>query len=167
MTSKYSHNIPRDVRFWDCVDKKADDECWEWKAGLHKTGYGLIRFKKVEGKFSGGDKAHRFSFELHNGRPIEKGKHILHSCDNRKCVNPHHLREGTNAENVEDKVSRGRQPCHIGMKNTNVRLTDEQVIEIRERWIAGGITQQKLADEYKIHQTQVSRIILRKQRTDI
>ena len=50
MTSKYNHNIPRDVRFWDCVDKKADDECWEWKAGLHKTGYACMRYKKVEEK---------------------------------------------------------------------------------------------------------------------
>lgn len=167
MTSKYSPNIPRDVRFWGCVDKKGDDECWEWTAGKHKTGYGSIHYKKVEGKFSGGCKAHRFSFELHNGRPIETGKHILHSCDNRKCVNPHHLREGTNAENMKDMVDRKRSPNNLGMKNPNLSLTDEQVLEIRERWSAGGITQTKLADEYKVNQTQISRIVLRQQRTNI
>jgi hypothetical protein len=167
MTSKHNNKISRDVRFWDCVNKKADDECWEWTAGLSKTGYGLIHYKNVEGKFSGGDKAHRFSFELHNERAIETGKHILHSCDNRKCVNPHHLREGTNAENMKDMVDRKRSPNNLGFKNPNVSLTDEQVLEIRERWGAGGITQQKLADEYKVNQTQISKIVLRQQRTNI
>ena len=167
MTSKYNYKIPRDVRFWDCVDKKADDECWEWKAGSHKTGYGLIHYKKVEGKFSGGCRAHRFSFELHNERPIESGKHILHSCDNRKCVNPHHLREGTNAENMADMVERKRSPNNKGAKNPNVRLTDDQVREIREKWSVGGITQTKLAEEYKVNQTQISKIVLRQQRVDV
>lgn len=167
MTSKHNNKIPRDVRFWDCVNKKADDECWEWTAGIHKTGYGAMHYKKVEGKFSNGDKAHRFSFELHNGRPIETGKHILHSCDNRKCVNPHHLREGTNAENVQDKVSRGRQPVHIGMKNPNVKITDAQIQEIRDRYAAGGITQMKLAEEYGIHQPHISSIILNQKRNTI
>ena len=46
MTSKHNCKIPREIRFWDCVDKKGDVECWELKAGTNKAGYGKIHYKK-------------------------------------------------------------------------------------------------------------------------
>lgn len=35
--------------------------------------------------------------------------HILHECDNPRCVNPLHLFEGTDKDNSDDKVKKGRQ----------------------------------------------------------
>ena len=64
------------MRFWAKVKRGADNDCWEWTAGLDRKGYG--RF------WAGGKhiKAHRFSFALHNGGEIPEGANILHSCDN-------------------------------------------------------------------------------------
>lgn len=86
-------------RFWSNV--KTGSDCWEWRGSLFPNGYGIfyVNDKSV--------RAHRYSYELHKGT-IPKGKMILHSCDNRKCVNPDHLRAGTARDNIMDALERGR-----------------------------------------------------------
>jgi hypothetical protein len=76
------------------------ENCWIWKGWAFKKGYGGI---KLNGKSL---KAHRLSYYLHKG-PISKPL-IMHSCDNRLCVNPSHLFEGTNADNMNDMKVKGR-----------------------------------------------------------
>lgn len=77
--------------------------CWVWKGHTYSNGYGVL---KVFGKDVS---AHRYSYELHKGS-IPPGMDILHSCDNRKCINPEHLRAGTHQENMEEAARRGRMP---------------------------------------------------------
>ena len=78
--------------------------------------------------------AHRESHEMANGG-IPDGLHILHSCDNRKCVNPGHLRAGTNQENVQDAMERSRY--RYGARHPCAKLTHEQVVSLKERWVCG------------------------------
>lgn len=54
--------------------------------------------------------AHRFAWEQANGRPVPRGKVVMHTCDNPRCANPAHLRVGTQRENVHDAMRKGRRP---------------------------------------------------------
>ena len=76
--------------------------CWEWLLSKQKNGYGQI---KHEGKMK---RAHRVSFEAFNGE-IPVGLEVMHTCDNRSCVNPKHLICGTHSENMKDIVAKSRQ----------------------------------------------------------
>lgn len=88
---------------------KLQNGCWEWKGLRGSSGYGHI---KAFGKFVG---CHRLSYELHNGA-IPHGYEILHSCHNRLCVNPNHLRVGTHQENMRDMKDCNRSKA--GIKNS-------------------------------------------------
>src|ERR1700684_1119117 len=90
-----------ETKFWRGAEKSSEDECWLWKGSLSDKGYGRIKLRKRW------IKAHRYSYELHHGE-IPAGKLVLHSCDNRGCVNPKHLRLGTCMDNARDMVERGR-----------------------------------------------------------
>ena len=86
-------------RFFAKVEKTR--KCWNWQGATFRNGYGSFNAnnKKV--------RAHRYSYETIVG-PIPEGKMLLHSCDNRRCVNPQHLRPGTAKENAQDAISRNR-----------------------------------------------------------
>lgn len=78
--------------------------CWNWTACKDKNGYGHIA---LGGKHGGHVLAHRVSYEANVG-PIPDGMMVLHSCDNPACVNPAHLRVGTQFDNMADMAARGR-----------------------------------------------------------
>lgn len=88
-------------RFWAKIEKKAPNECWEWKGSFQTTGYGNI---EVKGKRF---LPHRISYVIHN-EDIKEGMFICHRCDNRKCVNPNHLFQGSHHDNMQDCYNKGR-----------------------------------------------------------
>jgi hypothetical protein len=93
--------------------------CWEW-IGAKTGGYGVVRVARKNLR------AHRVSYEESVG-PIPCGLVVMHTCDNRACVKPAHLRVGTKKENSMDMVAKGRN------KAPNRGLTDAQVAVIRRR----------------------------------
>lgn len=100
------------------------DECWEWQGSIANSGYGQLSF---------GGTAHRFSFAYYVG-PIPDGLHVLHRCDNRKCVNPRHLFLGTNLDNIRDMQAKGRNSGPLGERSSLAVLTYVEVKEIRKRY---------------------------------
>jgi hypothetical protein len=95
---------PLSVRFWTKVTVGAPDDCWPWTGSTDRKGYGKIASGGLEGRLLG---AHRVSYEFAYG-PVPEGLNVLHSCDNPPCVNPAHLRAGTQADNIHDAVDRER-----------------------------------------------------------
>lgn len=124
--------------------------CWDWLGCKFSTGYGQIKL--------GGKKrtTHRFSYELHRGA-IPSGQCVCHRCDNPGCVNPDHLFLGTDADNVADKVAKGRQAQ--GITHGLAKLTESDVLAIRA---AVGVTQQNLAERHGVTQSAISLIRLGK-----
>lgn len=139
-------------RFWDKVDRSG--ACWLWTAGRDQDGYGAFSVRGSQRR------AHRLSWELEHGQPIPIGMCVMHTCDKPACVNPAHLRLGTNAENAIDSARKARRPR--GSRNSQSKLTEGQVLDLRARYAAGGVTQAQLAADYGISHALVSIIVTRK-----
>lgn len=123
--------------------KKKTRGCWEYVGGDIGSGYRALRIDNVR------TYAHRYSWELHNG-PIPSGKVVRHSCNNTTCVNPAHLRLGTQADNMRDMMAAGRGRSHV--------LSAEQSAEILRRYAAGE-SQTAIARHFGVSQVRVSQIV--------
>ena len=142
--------VPATTRFWKFVTmgEHSFEECWEWSGNRTVDGYGVIK----DGTRN--RRAHRVSWEIHKG-PIPDGMHVLHSCDNRPCVNPSHLRLGTHQDNMRDMAVRGRagggdgyrfhaKGIQRGENNAHAIATEEVVRWVRAQH-AAGVSYKELA----------------------
>jgi hypothetical protein len=118
-TNEYIAYAIRAARFWSKVSVGRDSECWTWSGFIDEHGYGKCYF---QGRCYG---SHRVAYILAHG---EKPEVVRHSCDNPPCCNPYHLKDGTHADNVLDRVTRGRSAK--GIKNGRAKLSPEQAREI-------------------------------------
>jgi len=130
------------VRFWSKVAVRGPDECWEWLGALKGRGYGRISIHNRSWY------VHRVTWVLTYG-PVPEGLLVCHHCDNPSCCNPYHLFLGTHADNMADAAEKGR---------TTRKLTNEEVLDIRQLYATGEWTQQDLADAFDVHRATISRI---------
>lgn len=117
--------------------------CHEWPGARTRNGYGLVHLT-LHGQST--KLAHRAAWMIAKG-PIPDGLHVLHHCDHPPCVNPEHLFLGTNADNVRDKVNKGRAV-------SKGKLTQAEVLEIR-RLRAMGRTAASIAEDFRISRSAV------------
>jgi hypothetical protein len=148
-------------RFWSQVDIQGPDDCWEWKHGLDKGGYGKFAINKRK-KLG----AHRVAYMAKYGE-VDSTVLICHSCDNRKCCNFNHLWPGNHKMNYDDMVSKGRAPvgwgtgqgkCGGGGEHLRV-LTEDQVYQIRRRYFIDSIPMQNLGEEYGVKRVTIQSVI--------
>ena len=140
--------------FWSKVDKQ--DECWIWIAAINMFGYGHFA---IERKIY---KAHRVAYMIKHG-DIPDGMYILHSCDNPACVNPEHLRVGTQKDNIMDRTIRGRHNPTSGTKNAWAKLTEKDVLQIR----GSNLSALELSELYGISRSNIYNILGRRTWTHI
>lgn len=135
-------------RFWSRVALTANpNKCWEWQAAKQRGGYGVAFLNKKKWI------AHRLAWFL--VKDVVPQLHLLHSCDNPPCCNPNHLREGTDADNANDRIERGR--TYHGERQWKARLTENDVREIRS--LKGKISQSQIAKLFPTDQANVCRIL--------
>lgn len=148
--------VPPISRYWEQVDTSGGrDACWPWIGSRDKNGYGV---------FSTGGKhflATRWGY-THRIGPIPDGLFICHACDNPPCQNDRHWFTGTHADNMADKMAKGRQRNVRGVHQHDAKLTDELVREIRARYATGGVTQAQLGSEYGVSQHAICLVTRRK-----
>lgn len=123
--------VPSEKVFWERVQKP--DGCWLYDGAKEINGYGYL-----QNPFADRPKfitAHRAAWIYTNG-PIAEGMRVCHTCDIRSCINPAHLFLGTDQDNADDRVAKGRNKA--GEKAWNAKLTEAQVIELRRRARAGA-----------------------------
>ena len=137
-------------RFWDKVDKRGDDDCWEWMGGKSRGGYG--RFWFIDDTIM----PHRFSWFLANGKIPQHQPFICHTCDNPSCVNPAHLFAGDSDDNILDMMikERGARGSHNGA----AKLNESQVMEIIGYLASKKRTHKSIAAQFGVHRSTIGLI---------
>jgi len=138
-------------RFWAAVAK--GDGCWEWKRSCGKGGYGQIMVAGIPWR------AHRLSWAISHGEI--PSVHVLHHCDNRKCVRPDHLFLGTDLDNVRDMERKGRANHPRGEKHGVARLNEQAVREMRKQHAAGASIA-NIARNFGVHFDTARAVILKR-----
>lgn len=125
------------------------DRCLLWPFAIYQDDYAW---------WAGGRRrapkryAHRIVCELAHG-PVPSSQHqVAHSCGNKGCVNPHHLRWATRVENEADKILHGL--ANQGMRHGMAKLSDQDVLQIRRSQLSQAI----LAAQFNVSQATISRV---------
>lgn len=159
--------------------------CWLWTGYISaKTGYGAMT---VDGTSI---HAHRIAWMVATGDTLTTDQIVMHTCDVRRCIRNDevgvyvidgieyprlgHLALGNATANMRDMAMKGRaasgdrnasrlypERYPRGERISLAKLTADQIVEIRERYLAGNISQEALGAEYGIHQTQISNVVRR------
>ena len=123
--------------------------CMEWAGGVNKDGYACCaKYGLFESNL-----VHREVYRLSTGQTPEV---VMHVCDNRRCINPTHLRGGTHVDNLRDKVKKNRQAR--GQTNGNSVLTDADVLRMRELR-ANGAAYALLQAQFNVSRATVWRVV--------
>jgi hypothetical protein len=133
--------------------------CWVWQAGRDPEGYGEFW---LAGR---GTRAHRAALVLFLGLD-PGGSLVMHSCDNPSCARPEHLVPGTQKDNIQDSLRKGRRwrvrpPVRRGDANNKAKLSDAIVVAIRRRYAAGGVSVRTLAREYRVTRKCIQHVLRR------
>ena len=141
------HTVTKPIEY--LIDESTD--CWNCVSHSLSTG-GYPQISR------GGKRwiMSRYIYTIQYG-PISNGLVVRHTCDNPCCINPMHLEIGTQLENISDATSRGR--INRGSSVPTAKLTEEIAKSIREEYKYRNVTQEQLADKYKISRSMISFIV--------
>lgn len=152
---------PAIERVLDRVVRVPFSGCWIFTGAANDFGYGIVG---GGGRGQPNDRAHRITYKHFCG-DIPSGMFVCHACDVPSCCNPDHLFLGTNQDNVNDMVKKKRNsppprnPHVVGSAHPGAKLTEQQVLLIRNTYAKGFGTQQELADCYGVARQTISKIV--------
>lgn len=130
-------------------NSRQNGDCIEWTASTDGRGYGAFKLHNQRWR------AHRVAYEL-NVAPIPEGLCIIHLCDNKRCINPHHLAAATHEANMADMKMKERA-AH-GSKHPKAKLSSEDVAKIREL-ASRGAYHLDLAEQFGVSRPTITKVI--------
>ncbi len=134
-------------RLLDSVEYDTNGGCWLWTGTLNADGYGRLNVERVI------HPTHRLAWREFNGSIGDKN--VLHKCDVRACINPNHLFLGTQRDNVDDMLAKGRN--RRGSALPASKLSEEQIPEIR-RLLREGKTSYRIGPMFGVHPSTIDAI---------
>lgn len=140
------------AKFEARIERITETGCWIWTGSLIGKGYAQMPSGR---RLLGITHAHRYSYMKFVGE-VPEGMQVCHRCDIACCVNPNHLFLGTNQDNVDDMMRKGRhgKGGASGERNGIAKLTLEQVKSIRE----SNDSHSQLALKFGLHPKSIARI---------
>jgi DNA-directed RNA polymerase specialized sigma subunit len=146
--------------FWKRVRRTGKAECWNWAGATNSTGYGNLMFN---GRAVTAHRLAAFLSGIVSDVQAPKNRKgtgfILHSCDNRRCCNPAHMRVGTYTENQKEAYARKRRKAYKGITHTNAKQTKESLELIKDLY-NHGVSQDAIAALLGVSQSGISKILL-------
>ena len=171
-TTTPMRDMTLEERFWFFVAKDEQaNTCWLWQGEVTYHGYGRLSLHRKH------IQAHRLAWQIAHG-PIPDGLFVLHKCDVPLCVRndtPGHLWLGTQADNMQDKVAKGRQAkgdnCGFrlhpesrlfGERNGFAKLSNAQREQIRHLYATTNMSQSAIARQFGVHHSCINKIVHQK-----
>lgn len=145
----YNHKAVK--RFNDNI-VKTENGCIEWTSYKDKDGYG--RMTVCTGGSNQEIKSHRYALGLHLGKIISPEINVCHKCDNRACVNPDHLFEGSQSDNIQDMIAKGRKATIKSIEVKNAKLTENDVLNIRNN----NLSINEIHEQYNMSKTRAWKV---------
>lgn len=126
MSNQHYLEMSPQARFNEKVLGEPNSGCHLWMGDCFDNGYGKFWYERKS------HKAHRISWRLNCGT-IPTGLLVLHKCDTPSCVNPDHLFLGTNKDNSQDMISKGRhsRKAPRGEAQNKAKLKEADIPVIR------------------------------------
>ena len=132
---------------------KKETGCWEWNGAKTASGYGRLKVNNVAWM------AHRYSLFLSQGS-LGESTVVMHLCDNPSCINPEHLKEGTQADNMADCKAKGRLGPRGNKHNTRPsRDPQQERIEKVLSHLRRGWSAESISKKFKLSPLWVRRVI--------
>lgn len=122
--------------------------CRLWQGVTTDYGYG---------RRANGQAVHRWVMETVIGRKLTSNEVVMHLCDQPLCYRFEHLRLATRLENNRDMMSKGRDRL-IGSKNSQAKLTEDDVTQIRHR-VTSGERREDVAADYRVKRQAIDGIV--------
>tara|TARA_R110000803_G_scaffold197399_2_gene260925 strand:- start:153 stop:638 length:486 start_codon:yes stop_codon:yes gene_type:complete len=138
-------------------------ECWIFTGATNDFGYGIVG---TGARGQPNDRAHRITYRHFVG-DIPNGMFVCHECDVPSCCNPSHLFLGTNQDNVNDMIRKGRNskpprnPHIVGSAHPLSKLTEEQAVLIRHMYSSGSL-QKDIAKQFGVAHQTISKVVRNK-----
>jgi len=145
--------------FEDKFVPEPNSGCWIWIASCNRGGYGQINVCGLLG-VNKPVVASRVSWWIYRGTTGSKS--VLHTCDNKLCVNPDHLYLGSHKDNSRDAKQRGQMAIGFRLPHTKLSSADVNLIY---HLCQNGVPRKEIAKAMKISQPYVSRILSGQRRT--